>query len=66
MSFNGDLIRYFLFAINKKHIGNKYIGKIKNTLSNIKTEVSSVTNEIDIDETFNQKDIKKESKKKDE
>ena len=53
------------FPIALKRIGS-YIGKIKNTLSNIKTEVSSVTNEIDIDETFNQKDIKKESKKKDE
>ena len=53
------------FPIALKKIGS-YIGKIKNTLSNIKTEVSSVTNEIDIDETFNQKDIKKESKKKDE
>ena len=53
------------FPIALKKIGS-YIGKIKNTLSNIKTEVSSVTNEFDIDETFNQKDIKKESKKKDE
>ena len=40
--------------------------KIKNTLSNIKREVSSVTNEIDIDDISDQKNIKKDNKNKDE
>ena len=53
------------FPLALKKIGS-YIGKIKNTLSNIKREVSSVTNEIDIDDISNQKDSKKENKKKDE
>ena len=42
------------------------IGKIKNTLGNLKREVSSVTNEIDIDDIVHQKDLKKENKKKDD
>ena len=37
------------FPLALKKIGS-YIGKIKNTLSNLKREVSSVTNEIDIDD----------------
>ena len=53
------------FPLALKKIGS-YIGKIKNTLSNFKREVSSVTNEIDIDDISNQKDSKKENKKKDE
>ena len=53
------------FPLALKKIGS-YIGKIKNTLSNIKREVSSVTNEIDIDDLSDQKNIKKENKKKDE
>ena len=39
------------FPLALKKIGS-YIGKIKNTLSNFKREVSSVTNEIDIDDVF--------------
>ena len=53
------------FPIALKKIGS-YIGKIKNTLSNLKREVSSVTNEIDIDDITHEKDLKKENKKKDE
>ena len=53
------------FPLALKKIGS-YIGKIKNTLSNIKREVSSVTNEIDMDDLSDQKNIKKENKKKDE
>ena len=53
------------FPLALKKIGS-YIGKIKNTLSNLKREVSSVTNEIDIDDITHQKDLKKENKKKDE
>ena len=53
------------FPLALKKIGS-YIGKIKNTLSNFKREVSSVTNEIDIDDISHQKDTKKENKKKDE
>ena len=53
------------FPLALKKIGS-YIGKIKNTLSNLKREVSSVTNEIDIDDISDQKDVKKENKKRDE
>ena len=53
------------FPLALKKIGS-YIGKIKNTLSNFKREVSSVTNEIDIDDITHEKDLKKENKKKDE
>ena len=48
-----------------KKIGS-YIGKIKNSLSNFKREMSSVTNEIDINDISDQKNIKKENKKSDE
>ena len=53
------------FPLALKKIGS-YIGKIKNTLGNLKREVSSVTNEIDIDDITHEKDLKKENKKKDE
>ena len=53
------------FPLALKKIGS-YIGKIKNTLSSFKREISSVTNEIDIDDTTHLKDTKKENKKKDE
>jgi|TARA_B110000259_G_C13864868_1_gene342360 sec-independent protein translocase protein TatB len=53
------------FPLALKKIGS-YVGKIKNTLSNIKREVSSVTNEIDIDDISDQKKIKKDNKNKDE
>ena len=53
------------FPLALKKIGS-YIGKIKNTLSNLKREVSTVTNEIDIDNITHEKVLKKENKKKDE
>ena len=53
------------FPVALKKIGS-YIGKIKNTLSNFKREVSSVTNEIDINDISDQEDVKKENKKSDE
>tara|TARA_B110000444_G_C18341358_1_gene367430 strand:- start:264 stop:488 length:225 start_codon:yes stop_codon:yes gene_type:complete len=37
------------FPLAIKKIGS-YIGKFKNTLSNFQKEVSSITNEIDVDE----------------
>ena len=49
------------FPIALKKIGS-YFGKIKNTLNNFQKEVSSVTNEIDIeDQTKNKKTDNKES-----
>ena len=53
------------FPLALKKIGS-YIGRLKNTLSNFKREVSSVTNDIDLDDISNQKIEKKENKKKDE
>ena len=53
------------FPLALKKIGS-YIGKIKNTFGSIKREVSSFTNEIDIDDITDQKDARKEHKKKDE
>jgi sec-independent protein translocase protein TatB len=53
------------FPLALKKIGS-YIGRLKNTLSNFKREVSSVTNDIDLDHISNQKIEKKENKKKDE
>tara|TARA_X000000368_G_C22641648_1_gene541326 strand:+ start:43 stop:276 length:234 start_codon:yes stop_codon:yes gene_type:complete len=46
------------FPIALKKIGS-YIGKLKNTFSNFQREVSSVTNEIDLD-----KEISKDEKVK--
>jgi sec-independent protein translocase protein TatB len=48
-----------------KNIGS-YFRKLKNTLSNFQREVTSVTDEIDIEDISNQKDIKKENKKENE
>jgi sec-independent protein translocase protein TatB len=45
------------FPIALKKIGF-YVSKIKNTISNFQREVSSVTNDLDVE-----KDIDKESKK---
>ncbi|MDC0937815.1 Sec-independent protein translocase protein TatB [Pelagibacteraceae bacterium] len=53
------------FPLALKKIGS-YIGKLKNTLSNFQREVSSVTDEIDLDNISDQKDLKKENKKEDE
>ena len=54
------------FPIALKKIGS-YFGKLKNTLSSFQKEVSSVTENIDIDkDIINQKDInKKDINKKD-
>ena len=49
------------FPIALKKIGS-YIGQIKNTISNFQKEVSSATNEIDLDEEV----VSKESKIKKE
>ena len=46
------------FPIALKKIGS-YIGKLKNTLSSFQREVSSVTNDLDLD-----KDIQKTADKK--
>jgi len=53
------------FPLALKKIGS-YISKFKNTLSNFQREVSSVTDEIDIDDISDKKNLKKENKKKDE
>ena len=57
------------FPVALKKIGS-YIGKIKNTFSNFQREVSSVTNDIDIDLDKDSKDTEniksKIDKKKDE
>ena len=45
------------FPIALKKIGS-YAGKIKNTISNFQREVSSVTNDLDVEQ-----DLDKESKK---
>ena len=43
------------FPIALKKIGS-YIGKLKNTFSNFQREISSVTDEIDPDKDFGEKD----------
>ena len=50
------------FPIALKKIGS-YIGKFKNTISNVQKEVSSVTKDIDLEEEIvtENKKIKKES-----
>ena len=54
------------FPIALKKMGS-YFGKIKNTLSSFQREVSSVTNEIDIEKDIKDlPDIKKNKNKKDE
>ena len=45
------------FPLAIKKIGS-YIGKFKNTLSNFQKEVSSITNEIDVDEEIVSEDKK--------
>ena len=52
------------FPIALKKIGS-YIGKLKNTLSSFQREVSSVTNDLDIEEDINKvekRDIKTKDK----
>jgi len=54
------------FPIALKKIGS-YFGKLKNTLSSFQREISSVTEEIDLEKDIvDQKDLKKENKNKDE
>ena len=50
------------FPIALKKIGS-YVGKIKNTFSSLQREVSSVTDNIDLDKDIS-KDKKKELKEK--
>jgi twin arginine-targeting protein translocase TatB len=53
------------FPIALKKIGS-YFGKLKNTLSSFQREVTSVTEDIDIQKDItDQKDIKKEINNKD-
>ena len=54
------------FPIAVKKIGS-YFGKLKNTISSFQKEVSSVTNDIDIEKDINDVvDPKKNSKKKED
>ena len=51
------------FPIALKKIGS-YIGKLKNTFSNFQREVTSVTDEIDIEKDISKEtDLKKKMKK---
>tara|TARA_B110000037_G_C16662794_1_gene319283 strand:- start:262 stop:492 length:231 start_codon:yes stop_codon:yes gene_type:complete len=49
------------FPIALKKIGS-YVGKLKNTLSNFQREVSSVTNDIDLEKDINKEEDKKKDK----
>jgi sec-independent protein translocase protein TatB len=54
------------FPVALKKIGS-YINKFKNTLSSFQREVNSVTNEIDLEKDFNEKNnVEKKVKKKNE
>ena len=53
------------FPIALKKIGS-YFGKLKKTISSLQREVSSVTNEIDVEKDINNSDLKKENKKDNE
>ena len=54
------------FPIALKKIGS-YFGKLKNTLSSLQREVSSVTDEIDIEKDITNRTVsKKENNKEDE
>ena len=50
------------FPIALKKIGS-YFGKLKNALSSFQREVTSVTDNIDIEKDINQKDTKKDNNK---
>jgi len=50
------------FPIALKKIGS-YFGKLKNALSSFQREVTSVTDNIDIEKDINHKDTKKENNK---
>ena len=47
------------FPVALKKIGS-YLGKLKNTFSNFQKEVSSVTDEIDLDKEISKKDNTKD------
>ena len=49
------------FPIALKKIGT-YVGKLKNTLSSSQREVSSVTNDIDLEKDINKEEDKKKDK----
>tara|TARA_Y100001958_G_C20986484_1_gene375648 strand:+ start:160 stop:393 length:234 start_codon:yes stop_codon:yes gene_type:complete len=53
------------FPIALKKIGS-YFGKLKNTISNFNKEVSSITNEIDVEKNLNnqKENNKKENERK--
>jgi sec-independent protein translocase protein TatB len=54
------------FPIALKKIGS-YFGKLKNTLSSFQREISSVTEEIDLEKDIvDQKELKKKDNNKDE
>tara|TARA_Y100000768_G_scaffold381741_1_gene360879 strand:+ start:531 stop:767 length:237 start_codon:yes stop_codon:yes gene_type:complete len=54
------------FPVALKKIGS-YFGKLKNTLSNFQREISSVTNEIDVEKDINnQSDLEKGNNKDNE
>jgi sec-independent protein translocase protein TatB len=53
------------FPLALKKIGS-YFGKLKNTISSFQREVSSVTQEMDIDDITDANKINKKNKKKDE
>ena len=54
------------FPVALKKIGS-YYSKLKNTISGIQREISSVTNDIDIEKDLdNQHEVKKENKKEDD
>ena len=54
------------FPVAVKKIGS-YFGKLKNTLSGFQREISSVTNEIDIEKDINNKsDVEKGNNKDNE
>ena len=52
------------FPIALKKIGS-YFGKLKNTLSSLQREVSSASNDIDLEKDINTSGIKKENKEED-
>ena len=49
------------FPVALKKIGS-YFGKLKNTLSNFQKEVTSVTNDIDIENDITNQEAKKKDK----
>ena len=49
------------FPIALKKIGS-YVGKIKNIISSFQREVSSVTNDIDIEKDITKEEVKKKDK----